>query len=128
MLYDTSTFIDYLNDESAVLPYFHDLSAGQGSQCYSAITEAELWVGIRDANDEIWIAEVLSRFTVVPVDSHIALLAGELLKGKSKPEIRAHFGDALIVASAMRQGETVLTADAASQRVFGRRADYLVYR
>ena len=128
MLYDTSTFIDYLNAEPSVAPYFRNLSTGPRPECYSAITEAELWVGIRDVNDEMRIAEVLSRFTLVPVDGRIARLAGELLKGRSKPEIRAHFADALIVASAIQQGETVLTADASSQRVFGHRADYLVYR
>ena len=128
MLYDTSTCIDYLNAKPAVLPYFSNLSTGPGSKYYSAITEAELWVGIRDVNDEIRIAEVLSRFALVSVDGRIARLAGELLKGRSKPEIRAHFGDALIVASAIPQEETVLTADAASQRVFGHRTDYFVYR
>ena len=55
-------------------------------------------------------------------------LAGGLLKGRSRPEINAHFGDALFAATAIHQGEQILTADAVSQRVFGQYANYLAYR
>ena len=72
------------------------------------------------------LVAILSKFTVIPVDSRVARLAGELLRnvGGSK----AHFGDAIIAASANLQGETILNADAASQRIFEHWTDYLVYR
>ena len=90
------------------------------------ITEAELWAGIRNIEEELTVAAALSEFTVIPISSIVAPLAGRLLR--SVGGNKAHFGDALIVASAIQQGETVFTANAASQRVFGHRADYLVYR
>ena len=72
------------------------------------------------------IAELLSRFNVVPVTSDVARLAGYLLRAVS--EKNAHFGDALIAATAVHLGETVLTADARSERVFGEQVRSLVYR
>ena len=85
-----------------------------------------MWEGIRADHDEMRISELLSRFNVVPVTSDVARLAGYLLRDVS--EKKAHFGDALIAATAITLGETVLTADGASQRVFGNSVDYLVYR
>lgn len=90
------------------------------------ITEAELWAGIRNIEEELQIAASLLEFTVIPVNSSVARLAGGLLR--SVGGNKAHFGDATIAATAIQQGETVLTADAASQRVFGHRGEYLVYR
>ena len=72
------------------------------------------------------IAATLSKCTVIPVDSSVARLAGSLLR--SVGGNKAHFGDAIIAAAADRQGETILTADAVSQRVFGHRVNYLEYR
>ena len=72
-------------------------------------------------------AVALSYFAVVAVDTNIARLAGNLLNRKSSGEKKAHFRDALIAATAIQQGETILTADRGSQRVFGDDADYLVY-
>ena len=126
MVYDTSVFIDYLRGYPATFPYFLNPRAGQGPDYCSVITEAELWEGIRDDRDEARVAELLSRFDAIPVTGDRARLAGYLLRAVS--EKRAHFGDALIAATAILQGETVLTADAASQRVFGNSVNYLVYR
>ena len=92
----------------------------------SVITEAELWAGIRNIREELQVAAALSEFTVIPVNSSVARSAGRLLRNVGGN--KAHFGDAIIAATAIQQVETVLTADSASQRVFGHRADYLVYR
>ena len=92
------------------------------------ITEVELRSGIRNRLEELRIEELLSRFNILPITSAVARIAGDLLRGKSQNERRAHFGDALIAASAIDQGEVVLTADSASVRVFGSQARYQVYR
>jgi predicted nucleic acid-binding protein len=94
----------------------------------SVITEAELWAGRRGQQVELEAAAALSLFNVIEVDRNIARLAGDLLNRKSAGERKAHFRDALIAATAIQQGETVLTADAASQRVFEDSVNYLVYR
>ena len=108
------------------MSYFHSSQIDQPSNSCSVITEAELWQGVRDDREEVRIAELLSRFNVVPVTSDVARLAGNLLR--SVIEKKTHFGDALIAATAILQGETVLTADGASQRAFGHGVSFLVYR
>ena len=57
-----------------------------------------------------------------------ARVSGSLIRGKSLGEIRAHFADAMIAASAIEMNQTILTADGRSKRVFGDSAEYLVYR
>lgn len=126
MLYDTSIFVDYLRNFPVAMSYFHSPQIDQPSNCCSVITEAELWQGVREDRDEVRIAELLSRFNVVPITRDVARLAGNLLRPVI--EKKTHFGDALIAATPMRQGETVLTADAESQRVFGIGVSYLMYR
>ena len=128
-LFDTTVFIDCLqrNNLDAVR-HVQTVIEGTDSGCCSVITEAELWAGIRNRREELDRAALMSKFEIIPVTSNIARLAGGLLRGRSVGEIKAHFGDALIAASAMQVGETVLTADRASQRVSGSQAQYLVYR
>ncbi len=94
----------------------------------SVITEAELWTGVRNRREESRIAALLSRFETIDLTSSIARLAGNLLSSKSQGELKAHFADALIAASAIELGEPILTADRGSERVFGGQANYLVYR
>jgi predicted nucleic acid-binding protein len=90
------------------------------------ITESELWAGIRSHEDEIRVAELLSRFNVIPITRGIARQAGSLLRTVSNK--KTHFGDALIAATAIIIAEPVLTADRRSQRVFGDSVSYQVYR
>jgi len=94
----------------------------------SVITEAEVFSGVRNRRERAEIESLLSNFQIIPVTSSIARLAGNLLSGKDRDQIKAHFGDALIAASAIETGETILTADGRSQRVFGNQANYLVYK
>ena len=126
MFYDTSAFVDYLRGVPTVESYFEQVgSSSEGAYC-SVITETELWAGIRTDLDQLRVTEVLSRFNIVPVTSNVARLAGSLLR--SVGDKKAHFGDALIAATAMLARETVLTADRRSENVFGSQSDYLVYR
>ena len=126
MFWDTSAFVDYLRGLPVAIQHFDLVRTGLDPGYCSVITEAELWTGIRNTKEELVLVAILSKFTVIPVDSRVARLAGGLLRnvGGSK----AHFGDAIIAASANLQGETILTADAASQRIFEHWTDYLVYR
>lgn len=128
MLYDTSAFIDYLRDHPIAVQYFEQIRTDSLSAFCSVITVTELWAGIRNNAEELEISVVLTKFDVLPVTRNIARLAGHLLQGRSPPERRAHFGDALIAASAIEVGEPILTADRGSERVFGGQANYLVYR
>jgi predicted nucleic acid-binding protein len=128
LLFDTSALIDYLrrSNQDAISRVEAVINGSELGHC-SAITEAELWTGIRNRRSELEAIALLAKFQIIPVTSSIARLAGNLLRGKDENQIKAHFGDALIAASAIEVGETILTADGKSQRVFGSQASYLVY-
>ena len=128
MLWDTSVFVDYLRNFYPITNYLNQVRNGAESGYCSVMTEAELWAGNRNQQEEVRAASALSIFTIIDVDSNIARLAGTLLNRKSPEEKKAHMRDALIAATAITLGETVLTADGASQRVFGNSVNYLVYR
>ena len=129
MLYDTSALIDYFRQNNQSATFFMELACdGLISAYCSVITEAEVFVGVRNRRERAEIESLLSKFQIIPVTSSIARLAGNLLSGKDVDQIKAHFGDALIAASAIEAGETILTADGRSQRVFGNQANYLVYK
>jgi predicted nucleic acid-binding protein len=128
LLYDTSVLIGYLrrNDPRATL-YVDVVRNGMVSACCSVVTEAELFTGIRNRRERAEVDSILDEFQIIPMTSSIARLAGSLLRGKDENQIKAHFGDALIAASAIDAGETILTADGRSQRVFGSQVSYLVH-
>ena len=83
----------------------------------SVITEAELWAGIRNRREEIRIAALLSNFQVIPLTTSVARSTGRLMRGKSSGEIKAHFADAMIAASAIEVNQTILIADGRSNRL-----------
>lgn len=127
MLWATSVFIDYLRNRTSSLAYLEQVRNGLVEGYCSVNTEAELWAGHRTDEERLRATAVLFYFSIVPLDSATARLAGSLLNRKSPGEKKAHFRDSLIAATAIQQGEAVLTADAASQRVFGDAVDYLIY-
>ena len=127
-LFDTSALIDYLNRKNKnAISYVNAVLDGAESGCCSVITEAEIWTGVRNREEELKAAALISKLDVVYLKSDDARLAGNLLKGKTEGEMKAHFGDALIAAAAIQNGVTILTADKRSERVFGEQAQYLVY-
>jgi predicted nucleic acid-binding protein len=131
LLFDTSDLIDYLrrSNQDAISRVEAVINGSELGYC-SVVTEAELWAGIRNRRSELEAIALLAKFQIIliPVTSNIARLAGNLLRGKDENQIKAHFGDALIAASAIEVGEMILTADGRSQRVFGNQANYLVYK
>lgn len=128
-LFDTTALIDYLNRKNqTAISYVESVRDGAASGCCSVITEAEIWTGIRNREEELEAAVLISKFDIIYLTSDAARLAGNLLKDKSEPERKAHFGDALIAASAMQSGETIFTRDSKSKRVFGDRVEYRVYK
>jgi predicted nucleic acid-binding protein len=128
LLYDTSVLIGYLrrNNPRATL-YVDVVRNGTVSACCSVVTEAELFTGIRNRRERAEVESILDEFQIIPMTSSIARLAGSLLRGNDENQIKAHFGDALIGTSAIDAGETILTTDGRSQRVFGSQVSYLVH-
>jgi predicted nucleic acid-binding protein len=129
LLFDTSVLIDYLRQSDLGAVYFVELViAGLQLGYCSAVVEAALWTGVRNNREAARITALLERFTTIPFTSETARLAGNLLRGKSEGEIKAHFADALIAATTQEIGQSILTADGKSRNVFGDRVNYLVYR
>lgn len=83
MLWDTSVFVDYLRGLPSADSYLNTVRNGTEQGCYSVITEAELWAGKRDQQEEMVAAAALSWFKVIDIDTNIARLAGDLLNQKS---------------------------------------------
>ena len=128
MLFDTSVLIHYLRrSNQTASSYVEAVIAGTAKGICSVVTEAELWAGIRDPAEELRAAVLLEKFELIPLSSETARLAGRLMQTRSDGEAKAHFGDSLIAATAAQQGETILTADGKSERVFGDSTDYLVF-
>ena len=128
MLFDTCVFIDYFRSDNAdARRYVEDVITQKIPGYCSTITEVEMWSGVRNRREATALEILLSRFTTISVNSGIAKTTGGLLNRMSAAQRKSHFADALIAATALEIGQTVLTADGRSQRVFGHRADYLVY-
>lgn len=95
LLVDTDVFIDHLRGARALQPRTRRLS-------YSVITRCELFAGT--AGDEAAISVLLGALREIPVDRPVAERAGRLRRESS---IRTP--DALIAASALEHGLTLMT-------------------
>lgn len=130
-MFDTSALIDYLKGRNRdAISHVEAVISGSTTGSCPTICEAELWTGVRaqDKGEQLRVAALISKFVSIPFTSTAARTAGGLLNRMDRAQAKANFGDALVAASAIEVGETILTADAKSERVFGPRAKYEVYR
>ncbi|CAD5244658.1 type II toxin-antitoxin system VapC family toxin [Thermococcus camini] len=105
-LVDTDVLIDVLRGVKEAKLYLTEL-AGEGL-AVSVITISELFSG-RDTKDPVKrekVLKLLRHFEVIPVDSEIAILAGEIRR-----DYGLHLGDAVISATAIVHGLTVVTGN-----------------
>ncbi len=121
-LFDTNVLLDYLRGDPKAAPYVEAVLDGSEEGYLSVITLFELGRAIRDSKEELMIDALTSKFEIVPLTSDIATLA----RGIVKQNLPA--ADALFVATAMKLGATILTADIALQSEFGSLASYADYR
>ncbi len=97
LLVDTDVFVDHVRGTRA-------LSPGRNRLCYSILTRCELFGGARA--DEEGLRLLLGSFPELPVDRAVVERAGRLRRAAG---IRTP--DALIAATAMHHGLTLLTGD-----------------
>jgi len=90
----------------------------------SAISEAELWRGVKPSEIERHEA-MLSYFISLSLDSSAARLAGEWMQKYEAQGLG--WMDALIVATAQKAGLLILTRDAKLARVLADEARFEVY-
>ena len=94
-LLDTDIFIDHLRGKRR-------LPVGRDGASYSVVTRCELFAGSED--EEGPVRELLAPLQELPVGREVAELAGQLRR-----DIGIHVPDALIAATALRLGLTVVT-------------------
>jgi len=105
-LVDTDVIIDVLRGIEEAKCYL--LKLAEGGIAVSTVTVAELFSGkeTRDPVKREKILRLLRHFEVIPVDKEIAILAGEIRR-----DYGLHLGDAVISATAIVHGLTVVTGN-----------------
>lgn len=102
---DTNTIIYYLKDETAVVREIESLLLEPVTLYASAITELELFSHAHlTAADISRIADFLGTLSILPLDSRLARLAGDLRRAYRIP-----VADSAIAATALFTGSTLLT-------------------
>jgi predicted nucleic acid-binding protein len=107
ILVDSSLIIDFLRVKDNTTSLFYQLSAHDHDLSVSIITQAELYSG-----KSVWekpdvqaaLETIFSGLTIVPLDSTVAVSAGQIRAAHGTDLI-----DALLAATALRHGLTVAT-------------------
>jgi hypothetical protein len=99
--------IDYLRGHPTVRAYIEILLEHPRTVAYSVMTEAELWTGVRNQQDEQRHKDALSRMKRLGVTSKVARVAGQYY-GRFKSQGLA-LPDAIIAATARVHKKTLLT-------------------
>ncbi len=73
LLIDTDILIDYLRNHVNAVKF---LETYTGPCFISAVTVAELYVGVRDGKERKILDQFINYFDIIPVDSAIACLGG----------------------------------------------------
>ena len=95
-LVDTDVLIDYLRGHERAIEF---LEALKGDLLVSSITVAELYSGVRSAEEERALDQFLQAFLVVEIDQAIAKMAGSFRHAFSKSH-GTGLADAIIAACA----------------------------
>ena len=105
LLLDTDVIIEYLRGRPEAVRYLQGL---EGTLLISAITVAELYVGVRGGSEERQLEQFLLAFDVVPISGDIGRIGGLFRRDYG----RSHgvgLADALIGATAQEQQATLVT-------------------
>lgn len=106
-LIDTDVLIDYLRGLPQAVKFLEKIIADD--TCYiSAMTVAELYVGVREGKERQMLEKFLQAFSVIPIDSNIAEQGGVYRRDYGKSH-GVGLGDAIIAASAEFCGAKLAT-------------------
>lgn len=123
-LFDTGVLFDLYKGRQRTRAYFDRLLDGSLCGYVSAISEAEMWRGLRPGEMEDHEA-LLGLFVVLPLDSGTARLAGAWMQRYESQGLG--WMDALVVATARHAGLTTLTRDAHLAACLAGEARFEVY-
>ncbi len=105
LLFDTDILIDYLRGRSEAVAFLDSQSA---PFLMSAITLAELFAGVREGAERTALETFVSAFDIVPIEESLAVAGGLLRRDWSKSH-GVGLADALIAATALERGATLVT-------------------
>ena len=95
ILVDTDVMIDFFRGQPAAVKF---IQTHAGRLAVSAVTEVELFSGVREGDERQALESFLGLIPVIPVSREIARIAG-LLRRDSGKGIQVGLGDALIAAT-----------------------------
>lgn len=108
MLLDTDVLIDFLRGK----PEARDFLAGLPRDvAVSAVTVAELHVGVREGDERLALDTLLGTFRILPLDEEAARRGGLLRRDFGKSH-GVGLNDALIAATALRHALPLATLNA----------------
>ena len=105
LVIDTDVLIDYLCDQPEAVAF---LEGTELPLAASAITVAELYVGVRDGEERRRLDAFVAAFEVIGLDRQAAVVAG-LWRRQYGPSHGMGLADALIAASVQAAGATLVT-------------------
>lgn len=108
VLLDSDILIDYLRGRPEAIAYLESLTVPLR---VSAMTIAELYAGVREGAERPVLAKFLEAFEPIPVDAEVAQRGG-LFRRDFGPSHNTGLADALIAATAEREGITLVTLNA----------------
>ena len=124
LLFDTGALIDIYRGRPQTKTRLQAVLAGKLVGYVSAVSEAELWRGVRPAETERHEA-ILSYFISLPIDSGRARLAGQWMQRYESQGLG--WMDALIAATGAQAKLTILTRDGKLGRLMANEARFEVY-
>jgi predicted nucleic acid-binding protein len=104
-LIDTDVIIEYLRGREQAISYVESL---EGELFVSAITVAELYSGVKGADEESALERFLSAFEVMALDETLARLGG-LCRQNYQPGHGTGLADAIVAMSAKSAGAVLVT-------------------
>lgn len=105
LVVDTDVLIDYLRDRSQAIDFLEGI---EQPLAVSAITVAELYVGVREGEERRRLDAFVAAFDVLGLDRRTAVQAG-LWRRQYGPSHGMGLADALIAASVEASGATLVT-------------------
>jgi predicted nucleic acid-binding protein len=92
---DTDVTIDFLRGEKKAISHFKSIS---DLICFSSITIAEIYSGIKSQKEEKVIEKLFTIFPIIDVTNEIGRLAGKLVN-QYRPSHNVEIPDAIIAAT-----------------------------
>jgi predicted nucleic acid-binding protein len=107
ILVDTDIVIDFLRGNKQALSYFKSETK---SICFSAITVAEIYAGIKGKKEEAEVERLFSIFPVISATHEIAREAGKFVSAY-RPSHSVEIPDAIIAATCLLSGAELSTCN-----------------